>query len=156
MTRMFESRPVAACVALSAASECSAENVFARKAGTVHERALPRTVERRNCRLVCKVISFFIIANRYIVTSLHLELSGELILRRAHDEADGVENGVIAKVFFRGQIITQSFFLLGFQFSLQETLFEGRDKSFNVGTLVFREEFGDLDAAHTNVPKPAL
>src|SRR5712672_2402663 len=103
MTRMFESRPVAACVALSAASECNTENVFAKKVGTVHERAPPRTVERRNSRRVLRVISLFIIL-------------GELILGRAHDEPDGVENGVIAKVLFRGQKISQSFFLLGFQF----------------------------------------
>jgi hypothetical protein len=45
---------------LSAASECKAEKVFARKAGTVHDRALPNIVERRNSRRVLRVMSFFI------------------------------------------------------------------------------------------------
>src|ERR1043166_7511816 len=56
---MVESRPVATCVALSSASACNAENVFPRKAGTVQDRAPPRTVWRRNSRRVWRVISFF-------------------------------------------------------------------------------------------------
>src|SRR5437870_1497038 len=57
---MVESRPVAVCVVFKAASAWSAENVFARNVGTVHESAPPRTVLRRNSRRVWRGISLFI------------------------------------------------------------------------------------------------
>ena len=60
-TRICESLPVTICVDLSAASACSAEKVFARKVGTVHDSALPRTVVRKNSRLVFREKCSFII-----------------------------------------------------------------------------------------------
>src|SRR5215472_15793213 len=45
----------------SAACACKAEKVSARNVGTVHERALVRTVRRKNSRRVWRVISFFMI-----------------------------------------------------------------------------------------------
>jgi hypothetical protein len=46
-------------IAESTASACSEANVLARNVGTVHDRALPRTVERRNSRRVLRVNSVF-------------------------------------------------------------------------------------------------
>jgi hypothetical protein len=47
-------------VAESAASALSAENVFAKKVGTVQATALPSMDVRKNSRRVCNVISLLI------------------------------------------------------------------------------------------------
>src|SRR5579864_6356363 len=74
--RIVESLPVVICVVRSMASACSAENVFARKVGTVHESALVSMVRRRNSRRVWRVISFFILSY--------------LVFGCAHHKPDGV------------------------------------------------------------------
>src|SRR5580658_8668695 len=76
-TRMVLSAPVTIWVEESAASLWRAAKVLARNAGTVHERALPRTVVRKNWRRVWSVISFFISTSYY------------LIFRRGHHQTDG-------------------------------------------------------------------
>src|SRR6185312_12488941 len=101
-TRMVESLPVVICVARSMASAWSAENVFARNVGTVHESALVRTVRRRNSRRVWRVISFFMVL-------LH---SCYLIVGRAHDETDGVADVAIVEFGFGVEIIAQGLLLL--------------------------------------------
>src|SRR5271170_1144584 len=83
-TRMVESFPVTICVAESAAWLCSAANVLARKLGTVHDSALPRTVVRKNSRRVWSVISFFIGTSRH------------LIFGRGHHQADCRQNVRVA------------------------------------------------------------
>src|SRR6185312_2120747 len=70
-TRIVESFPVVICVARSAASACSAENVFAKNVGTVHDSALVRMVRRKNSRRVCRVISFFILSDLIFLCRHH-------------------------------------------------------------------------------------
>jgi hypothetical protein len=59
-TRILALRPVTGGLAWSAARASSAEKVLARKAGTVHDRAPPSTVARRNSRRVLRQSSFFV------------------------------------------------------------------------------------------------
>src|SRR5271154_4124995 len=87
-TRIVSSLPVTICLEESAASPCSAANVSARNAGTVHDNALPRTVVRKNSRRVWSVISFFIRA------------SCHLVFGRGHHQTDCRQNVRVGQFVF--------------------------------------------------------
>src|SRR5580698_7350534 len=87
-TKMVESLPVMIWVAESAACDCSAEKVSARKAGTVQDNALPRTVRRKNSRRVWRVISLFIGCLSY------------LVFRRGHHQSDRGKNVAVGHLGF--------------------------------------------------------
>src|ERR1700760_3023026 len=133
-TRMVESFPVVICVALSMASACSAEKVFARNVGTVQERALVRTVRRRNSRRVWRVISFFI-------------TSGDLIIGSAHHEANGVADVVFVQCGFAVEIFAQGALLPGGQVGLQQPFFESGNQPLLVRALLFGKNFFHVHAA---------
>src|SRR4051812_44775762 len=99
---MVESRPVAIWVAESAAFACSEEKVFAKKAGTVQESALPSMVVRRNSRRVLSEGSVFIGSFG----------SGQLIFGCAHHQPDGVEDGRVVQVGLAVEVVAQCFHLL--------------------------------------------
>src|SRR3954471_14979093 len=95
-TRIVESFPVVICVARSIASACSAENVFARNVGTVQERALVKTVRRRNSRRVWRVISFFILRH--------------LVFLCGHHESNGITDVPFVQFVFAIEKFAQTFF----------------------------------------------
>src|SRR6266850_1396930 len=137
-TRMVESLPVTTCVAESAASLCKAVSVLARNAGTVHDRALPSTVDRRNSRRVWSVISFFITT------------SCDLICRGGHHEPDGREDVRVIQLGLGAEKFTQRLFLLAFERRLQQPLFQRRHNGRLVGAIRRREDFFHIHAAHAD------
>src|SRR5437588_7836234 len=131
MIRIGPSTPVVSCVVFSAASACNAANVFARKAGTVHDSAPVKTVERKNSRLVCIVISSFI---NLPVTPLSLAahdlriLLRQLILWSAHYQSNGIQYSRIVNRIARIQVLAQGLLLFRFQLVLDQPPFKARNE----------------------------
>src|SRR5215469_14736862 len=107
-TRMVPSLPVAVWMAESAAWPCSAVNVLARNAGTVHDSALPNTVLRKNSRRVWSVISFFIFLGG-INAAIQL---CDLICGCGHHQANDCLDVCVSQLSARIQKLTQRVLLV--------------------------------------------
>src|ERR1700723_4395536 len=137
-TRMVASLPVVIWVEESAAWLCNAVKVSAKKAGTVHDSALPSTVVRKNSRRVCRVISFFIYA------------SGNLVFRRGHHQPDGFSDVGIGHFGFGIEKLLQCFLLAGLQRRLKKPVLQRRHNGFLVGAFLRRQNLFNVHAAHPN------
>src|ERR1700722_18735162 len=140
-TKMVESLPVANWVAESAAWLCSAARGSARNAGTVHESALPSTVDRKNWRRFWSVISLFIDTSCY------------LVFRRGHHQPDGFGDVGVRHFGFGIEKFLQGRLLVGLQIGLKKPVLKRRHNGILVRAFLRRQNFFHIHRAHAEALK---